>query len=75
MNLWIWIKIKPKINNFKISLTTKPENSNVEIKSCDVDLVTIVDKLVEDTLMNGITAKFPDHKYVDCNVDQFDVKA
>jgi myo-inositol-1(or 4)-monophosphatase len=34
----------------------------VLIKSCDVDLVTETDQMVEKLLINGISAKFPDHK-------------
>lgn len=32
------------------------------IKSCDVDLVTESDQQVEKLFMDGITAKFPDHR-------------
>lgn len=35
-----------------------------ELKSCDIDLVTEVDKNVEDTLISGLKAKFPDHKFI-----------
>lgn len=37
-------------------------NKNIEIKSCEVDLVTETDKMVEELLMKGITERFPDHK-------------
>lgn len=33
-------------------------------KSCDVDLVTIWDQEVEKLLMDGISSKFPDHKFI-----------
>lgn len=35
-----------------------------ELKSCDIDLVTEVDKNVEDTIIGGLKAKFPDHKFI-----------
>ncbi|XP_043463170.1 inositol monophosphatase 1-like [Leptopilina heterotoma] len=37
---------------------------NVLTKSCDVDLVTETDRQVERLLMDGISAKFPDHKFI-----------
>ncbi|XP_015509775.1 inositol monophosphatase 1 [Neodiprion pinetum] len=37
---------------------------NVEVKSCDVDLVTETDKQVEKLLMDGISSKFPDHRFI-----------
>ncbi|KOB76894.1 Myo inositol monophosphatase [Operophtera brumata] len=33
-------------------------------KSCDIDLVTEVDKNVEDTIIGGLKAKFPAHKFI-----------
>ncbi|XP_011495514.1 PREDICTED: inositol monophosphatase 1-like [Ceratosolen solmsi marchali] len=36
----------------------------VLIKSCDVDLVTETDQMVEKLLINGISAKFPNHKFI-----------
>ena len=33
-------------------------------KSCEVDLVTEWDQKVEKLLVDGISSKFPDHKYV-----------
>lgn len=35
-----------------------------ELKSCAIDLVTEVDKKVEDTLINGLSKKYPDHKFI-----------
>lgn len=32
------------------------------VKSCEVDLVTETDKQVEKLFMDGISAKFPDHR-------------
>ncbi|KAG8041627.1 hypothetical protein G9C98_002920 [Cotesia typhae] len=37
---------------------------DVMIKSCDVDLVTESDQQVEKLFMDGITAKFPDHRFI-----------
>ncbi|XP_001599426.1 inositol monophosphatase 1 [Nasonia vitripennis] len=37
---------------------------NIQVKSCDVDLVTETDQMVEKLLMDGISAKFPDHKFI-----------
>lgn len=34
------------------------------VKSCDIDLVTEVDKNVENTLIGGLKAKFPTHKFI-----------
>ncbi|XP_058808188.1 inositol monophosphatase 1-like [Phymastichus coffea] len=36
----------------------------ISVKSCDVDLVTETDQMVEKLLMDGISAKFPDHKFI-----------
>lgn len=33
-------------------------------KSSDIDLVTAVDKNVEETLISGLSEKFPDHKFI-----------
>ncbi|CAG9786406.1 unnamed protein product [Diatraea saccharalis] len=35
-----------------------------EYKSCDIDLVTEVDKKVEETLIGGLSKKFPEHKFI-----------
>lgn len=35
-----------------------------EHKSSDIDLVTEIDKKVEETLINGLSNKFPDHKFI-----------
>lgn len=35
-----------------------------EIKSCDIDLVTVVDQKVEETLIGGLSSKFPTHKFI-----------
>ncbi|XP_026725389.1 inositol monophosphatase 1 [Trichoplusia ni] len=35
-----------------------------EKKSCDIDLVTEIDKKVEDTLIGGLSKQFPDHKFI-----------
>ncbi|CAG9093205.1 unnamed protein product [Plutella xylostella] len=35
-----------------------------ELKSCDIDLVTEIDKKVEDTLIGGLSKKFPTHKFI-----------
>lgn len=35
-----------------------------ELKSSDIDLVTEIDKKVEETLINGLSNKFPDHKFI-----------
>lgn len=35
-----------------------------ELKSCDIDIVTKIDKKVEETLIGGISAKFPTHKFI-----------
>lgn len=53
MLLYYFQLIKNNINRQK----------NVLTKSCDVDLVTETDRQVEKLLMDGISAKFPDHKY------------
>lgn len=37
---------------------------SVEVKSCDIDFVTEVDQQVEEHLINGLGAKFPDHKFI-----------
>ncbi|XP_004922007.1 inositol monophosphatase 1 [Bombyx mori] len=34
------------------------------LKSCDIDLVTEIDKKVEDTLVGGLSKAFPDHKFI-----------
>lgn len=33
-------------------------------KSSDIDLVTEIDKKVEDTLIKGLSAKYPEHKFI-----------
>lgn len=35
-----------------------------ELKSCDIDFVTEIDKKVEDTLIGGLSKKFPEHKFI-----------
>ncbi|KAJ8727865.1 hypothetical protein PYW08_016250 [Mythimna loreyi] len=35
-----------------------------EKKSCDIDLVTEIDKKVEETLIGGLSKHFPDHKFI-----------
>ncbi|XP_053607435.1 inositol monophosphatase 1 [Plodia interpunctella] len=35
-----------------------------ELKSCDIDFVTEIDKKVEDTLIGGLSKKFPTHKFI-----------
>ncbi|XP_046959299.1 inositol monophosphatase 1 [Vanessa cardui] len=35
-----------------------------KLKSSDIDLVTEIDKKVEETLISGLSAKFPDHKFI-----------
>ncbi|XP_022830590.1 inositol monophosphatase 1-like [Spodoptera litura] len=35
-----------------------------EKKSCDIDLVTEIDKKVEETLIGGLSKKFPTHKFI-----------
>ncbi|GBP71458.1 Inositol monophosphatase 1 [Eumeta japonica] len=35
-----------------------------EVKECDIDLVTVVDKKVEATLIEGISKKYPTHKFI-----------
>lgn len=35
-----------------------------ENKSCDIDLVTEIDKKVEETLIGGLSKHFPDHKFI-----------
>lgn len=35
-----------------------------ELKSCDIDLVTEVDKKVEETIITGLTERFPTHKFI-----------
>lgn len=35
-----------------------------ELKSCDIDLVTEIDKKVEETLVGGLSSKYPDHKFI-----------
>nr|XP_021192800.2 inositol monophosphatase 1 [Helicoverpa armigera] len=35
-----------------------------EKKSCDIDLVTEIDKKVEETLIGGLSKQFPDHKFI-----------
>ncbi|KAK0081618.1 hypothetical protein PV325_011862 [Microctonus aethiopoides] len=37
---------------------------DVMVKSCEVDLVTETDKQVEKLFMDGISAKFPDHRFI-----------
>ncbi|KAF7988453.1 hypothetical protein HCN44_001026 [Aphidius gifuensis] len=37
---------------------------DIMIKSCEVDLVTESDQQVEKLFMDGITAKFPDHRFI-----------
>lgn len=46
--------MREKINQPKDTMT----------KSCEVDLVTEWDQKVEKLLVDGISSKFPDHKYV-----------
>lgn len=40
------------------------KQKTISIKSCDVDLVTETDQMVEKLLIDGISAKFPDHKFI-----------
>ena len=42
----------------------KAMNSDIEVetKSCTTDLVTAVDKAVEEYIMTNLKAKFPTHK-------------
>lgn len=35
-----------------------------ELKSCSIDLVTEVDKKVEETLIHGLSKKYPTHKFI-----------
>lgn len=35
-----------------------------ELKSCAIDLVTEVDKKVEETIINGLSKKYPTHKFI-----------
>lgn len=35
-----------------------------ELKSCDIDMVTEVDQKVEETLIGGLSKKFPTHKFI-----------
>lgn len=35
-----------------------------ELKSCDIDMVTEVDKKVEETLIGGLSKRFPTHKFI-----------
>ncbi|XP_034830707.1 inositol monophosphatase 1 [Maniola hyperantus] len=35
-----------------------------KLKSSDIDLVTEIDKKVEDTLIGGLSKKFPSHKFI-----------
>ncbi|XP_012257040.2 inositol monophosphatase 1 [Athalia rosae] len=37
---------------------------DVEQKSCDIDLVTLTDQEVEKLLIDGISSKFPDHRFI-----------
>lgn len=46
--------IKEHVNGFK----------NFELKSCDIDFVTEIDKKVETTLIGGLSKHFPDHKFI-----------
>ena len=36
----------------------------VEIKSCEVDLVTETDQEVENLLISSLKSRYPEHKYV-----------
>lgn len=36
----------------------------MEVKACNVDLVTETDKEVENLLINGLRSEFPDHKFI-----------
>jgi len=38
-------------------------NKNVQLKTCDKDLVTETDQEVEDLFINGLTAEFPTHSF------------
>lgn len=40
------------------------QHKDVLTKSCDVDLVTEWDQKVEKLLINGISSKYPDHKFI-----------
>ncbi|KAG6447119.1 hypothetical protein O3G_MSEX004760 [Manduca sexta] len=35
-----------------------------EVKSCDIDFVTEIDKKVEETLIGGLSKRFPTHKFI-----------
>lgn len=66
---WL-IGVQGKIKNitfpiFQLIRESISRQKNIQVKSCDVDLVTETDQMVEKLLMDGISAKFPDHKY-DC---------
>lgn len=38
------------------------KQKTISTKSCEVDLVTETDQMVEKLLINGISTKYPDHK-------------
>ncbi|KAG7191174.1 hypothetical protein KM043_013970 [Ampulex compressa] len=40
------------------------QHNKASTKSCDVDLVTEWDAMIEKMLMEGISSKFPDHKFI-----------
>lgn len=40
------------------------KSKTIDIKSGDIDLVTETDQEVEKLLINGLSAQFPDHKFI-----------
>lgn len=57
-------RIKFKLRRFQIVREKIYQPKDAMTKSCDVDLVTEWDQKVEKLLVDNISSKFPDHKYV-----------
>ena len=47
---------------FQIIRENISKQKTIQLKSCDVDLVTETDQLVEKLFMSGVSSKYPDHK-------------
>lgn len=48
----------------KVVRETLKKSKNIETKSSEVDFVTETDRLVEEMLTQGISARFPDHRFI-----------
>lgn len=58
------IKINLNVFLFQLVAERNSQRKTIELKSCNIDLVTETDQQVEKLLMDGIRAKYPEHQFI-----------